>query len=870
MRIFIISILIIFHTVQLSAQQSYEFPAFEARPLKELIQFLEARHDLVFSYRDQNVDTQYITIAAQYQSIENYIHLLFEQTNLQAAFINDRYILLSKRRGAKQNTVSLCGYIKDKNSNQPLPFANILVKNKGLGVTSSEDGRFELPTILPGDTLIISYVGYQKLQVIYTGKKTKDCLTYHLDIQQLDMPPVIVTVYLTDGILQDAHGQKIIIKPSKLSVYPGSVEPDIMTSIQMLPGILSVDETASGIHIRNGTPDQNLVLYDGIPVYHTGHFFGMISAFNPYIVDEVNVYRSGMSSEFGGRVSGVIDIKGDNSIPDKLQVGAGLNMTHGHINAQIPLWKKSGLTLSMRRSFTDFLPTPTFINYAEKVFQGTKFDGDNIPGTNLEADDQFYFSDFNFKWVWSPGKNKFGIDFFSGFNQLNYSTEIPAYMAFSKDKVQLENIGFSMYWSRQWNKNFSSEIKFTNSAFGYFYKISYALLNQPANELISASLNNDINDGGINWVNIWQVKDNHRLKFGYQNTDNELGLQLEELNLDTFTISKQIFRHELHTLFGEYHISLADLVELDLGVRYQRQPLIKNDYFEPRVSLTARISPSTKLKLSTSKQFQFVSQLVIFDLDNLDFANQIWIASDVSDENVMIPVIESNQWTGGLLYAKNDWKIDVEAYVKELAGISSFSNSFNNTGQPFTTGNSRIRGIDLLIKRTFNTHYKSWLSFTLSEAVYEFPALNKNVFPASHDQRRTLKWVHLFDYDPWEFALGWQYGSGLPFTNALGIERQPTPDSTRLIPVINYESQNNSRLPPYHRLDASVNYKFKHKDHFSGFVGLSLINIYNQKNILGRQFFIEEINPDINEPELLMINELGLRFTPNLVVRIQW
>lgn len=868
MRILWVSALFILCSVVLRAQPGHAFPKFNNTPLEEVLLYLEANFDLSFSYRDRNINEEFINIDSHTSSVQDYLEMLFEQTQLDYEFIDQRHLILTKKEAIPRPEGWLCGYVRDEDSGKLLPYANILLKREQKGVNTNPAGRFEVVSTMPRDTLLISYIGYHPLEIVLMDQKngTQECLDFQLRPKLTEIETVVVTVYLMDGILQDGKGQKILIKPDKLSVFPGAVEPDIMTSLQMLPGIFSADETVSGVNIRGGTPDQNLVLYDGIPVYHTGHFFGMISAFNPYIVDNVKVYRSGMGSEYGGRVSGVIDIQSSKEAPEEFELGLGLNLTHGHINSNIPLWKKSGLTISMRRSFTDFLPSPTFLSYAEKVFQGTKLEEEQIPGSNFQPNDKFYFSDFNFKWIWQPGKSKFGIDLFSGFNSLDYTSEVPEFQAFSKDVVELENIGFRVYWERQWNERFSSMINLTSSTFSYNYNLSFSPLNFPNLVLLNYNTVNDVEDGGFNWINTWKIKKGHQFKFGYQFTNNDIGLALTK---DEFTIVEeetQNFKHQLHTLFGEYHLSLADILDVDLGVRYQRQPLIENDYFEPRVALTARVNTAFKLKISSSKQFQFVSQLVFLDLDEVLFGNKIWIASN----NTVIPVIESNQWTGGILFSKNDWQIDLEGYVKELAGLTSFSSSFGEIpDQPYSRGNSRIRGIDVLVKRKFNPRYRSWLSYTLSNAVYEFPELSESVFPASHDQRHTIQWVHLYTPRPWEFAVGWQLGSGLPFTNAIDTDIRINPNGSTT-PFIIYDQQNASRLEPYHRLDASVMYHFKKQDKFTGFFGLSLINVYNQKNILGKQFLLEEIDPQNNEYEFLKIDRLGLRFTPNLVARIQW
>jgi hypothetical protein len=847
-----------------NAQQT--IASFEEAPLREVLSYLESNFDLVFSFRDQNVQEEYVSLPKGQHEINDLLPLIFEQTNLAYKFIDKRYIILTIRDKSQSSASFLCGFVKDKLSGQALPFASVQIKNSSKGVNANNEGRFEVHNVLDDEILILSYVGYVPIEIKAGKARSKPCNTFYLEFEEFMFDPVVVTEYLTTGIDQSTLGNAVIINPERLSILPGSVEPDVMTSIQMLPGIFSPDESASGIYIRGGTPDQNLVLYDGIPVYHTGHFFGMISAFNPYIVEEVDVYRSGIGTEFGGRVSGVVDIHSDSSIPDGFEIGAGFNFTHGHLNLGIPLAKNSALSLSLRRSFTDFWATPTFKRFAERVFQGTKVEDSDFQSEDLPITDKFYFSDFNFKWVWNPKKSKFGLNFFAGLNNLDYASALPEFNAFSLDVLKLENGGFSAFWEKRWSDKYTSTVRYTNSQYDYNYNLSYSLIEMPDTALISFTSTNVVVDEGFNFINEWRPIKNQKVKFGYQYTDNQIDFGITATGNNETSEESQSFENKLHTLFGEYNLNVANILDLDIGLRFQRQTIIKNDYFEPRVALSTRINDNLKLKLSSSKQFQFISQLIILGINDIGINNQVWISSD----NQNIPVIESNQWTGGVIFNKDDWTLDIEAYVKELVGITSLSNSFGElTGQPFSTGNSKIRGVDVLLKKKIG-NYRSWLSYTLSKANYEFLSITPDQFPASHDQRHAIQWVNLLSKGPWEFSLGWQIRSGLPVTEPIGVEEATNPVNGNITPFFVYGKQNGTRLKTYHRLDASVMYNFGKKEGFSGFAGISFLNLYNKKNTLGKQFLIDGWNEETLEFDVLSINTAGLKFTPNLVFKVRW
>ncbi|MEM8907415.1 MAG: TonB-dependent receptor [Bacteroidota bacterium] len=866
MRILSISIFCLCYLLPSFAQQKFSFPDFQEAPLKEVLLYLEANHQLLFSYRDNNIQTQQISLTAGEYELDQYLNQLFAQTALRFEFIDDQHIILSQATRANQPPGYYCAYLKDRNSQQALPLAVVEIKNQNRGVNASAAGWFELYDLTEQDTLIVHYVGYQQLEIPIEFSSGVACPDFYLNIEPKIIPTIEITEYLTDGISQRAASQAIVISPDRLSALPGAVEPDVMSSIQVLPGIFSPDETASGVYIRGGTPDQNLVLWDGVPIYHTGHFFGMISAFNPYLVETVEVYRSGMGAEFGGRVSGVIDIKSNDNPSDQFNISAGFNMTHWHLNSSIPLWKKSSFSLSFRRSFTDSWASPTFLRYAEKVFQGSKLEAREFGDNGIEDSDKFYFGDANLKWVWTPGKNQFGVQLFGGENQLNYVSELPQFNAFSRDTLSLTNGGGSIFWKRDWSTQFSSHLQLTVSDYDYNYQLTFRLRDSLNQKLFQFDSQNTIFDESVNLINEWRPAENHQLKFGYQYTKNEIGLGLRQEVGEEVGFESTTFTNRLHTVFGEYRLFLADILDFKLGLRYQRQSVIKNDYFEPRIAIHARVNDQLQLKLSSGKQFQFVSQLILLDVNDIGINNQIWIASD----NVNIPVIESNQWTGGLLFTQNDWTLDLEGYVKELAGITTLSNSFGNLpDQPFSKGTSRIRGIDLLLKKRF-PNYRTWMSYTLSKAVYEFTDLQETVFPAAHDQRHALQWVHLFEYKNWEVSLGWQFRTGLPFTEPREVQVFFNEETQENTPFIAYGEQSAQRLRPYHRLDASIMYHWAMGKRGKGFLGLSFLNLYNTANLLERRFLIEQYDEATQEAEILELNTVGLRFTPNVVLRWQW
>ncbi|MES2747068.1 MAG: Plug domain-containing protein, partial [Bacteroidota bacterium] len=195
-------------------------------------------------------------------------------------------------------------------------------------------------------------------------------------IKKYYLNEIIVEGFLASGI--NKTNQKFTIYPQKVATLPGVTDADILLSLQQLPGVKSPNETASGLHVRGGTSDQNLILWDGIRLYHPGHLFGMISGINPNVEQTVNFYNKATNPKFGERISSIIDIKTSDKIVDKLKVNVGVNALNTDVYVRTPLIKeKLGLQVSGRKSYTQWLQTPTFTQLAEKVFQNTNFNDFN-------------------------------------------------------------------------------------------------------------------------------------------------------------------------------------------------------------------------------------------------------------------------------------------------------------------------------------------------------------------------------------------------------------------------------------------------------------------------------------------------------------
>lgn len=697
------------------------------------------------------------------------------------------------------------------------------------------------------------------LEFIFLDKDNiviKSSFDSSFDSNELD-EIVLLSEYLTSGFDQKKEDGSITLNPNKLGALPGLTDPDVLQSLQLLPGISSPTESASNLHIRGGTPDQNLILYDGIKIYHQGHMFGMISPFNPYIVQDVNVFRSGTNAQFGDRIAGVIDINSFDEVPTKVSGGAGTNLLHSDVYLQLPIEKdKIGLVLSARRSINDLFELPTFNSFSDKVFQNTKIEFINDIAVEEELDvvqNDFRFLDVNAKLIIQPNAySKIAISSLLVTNSLNFENADLEGDG-SIDKLELDNSGISAIWEYRPKGDFSLDASVNYSVFDSQYEftsISDNLFNE------SRLNTNTVKDFGVLINSGYKVSKELKLSLGYELVNYDVGYVfnfnedgINELSTFNSTLTG-------HNIYIDSQLNKNKFF-LRGGVRLTRYGQRDRTLFEPRVYADYEFSDEFKIKASAEIKNQAISQVLPFEFSDLGLGDSVWV---LFDDDTEVPLLNNKQVTFGFLFNKNGWKLDVEAYFKNVVGITSFTRGFgnsNSTSDEFFEGNSKVRGVDILLKKKIN-RFRTWLGYSYSKNDFEFPDIQQGSFPGNFDQRHVLSWTGSYKYDQFQFSLGWQFATGRPYTPVIGNTDEE----------LVFGPQNSLRVLNYHKLDLSGFYDFYlgSKNQTKARLGLSLINIYNRDNVIDRAFILDE-NEQGNK-EVFQQSILGLGFTPNLVFRV--
>lgn len=829
-------------------------------PLKEVLLLLEKKHQVKFSFSDKIVSNKKVSLKINdTDSIGYVIKKLERKAYISFSKITERYYTITALE-----KVTICGYVKDILNGEILEGATIVNEKKNKASITDENGFFELNNVLLSDKIVISYVGYTPriisvLKLHDAGK----CLDIKIRTNSSLLSEVLVENYLTSGINKKKDGA-LVIQPQKLGILPGLVEPDVLQSLQLIPGIQSPNETVSGLHIRGGTPDHNLILFDGIKIYNSAHFFGMISAFNPYITESVKVYKGASGAQYGNHTSGVIDIETGNEIVDKVSGGIGTNLTHADAYFKIPLSKDLGVNFSIRRSYTDLINTPTIDKISKKVFQNTIIESNKEnPSSLVDNEDTFYFIDHNIKFNYKASEKDFlSINQLHTKNKLDYLFNYDRGNFVTRDILDIKNYGVNLNWERTWSSKVSQKtnIIYSNYDLDYTYN-GEVKVGRPYTE--SSVKRNSIKSIGFNTSLKAQLSEKNSLHLGYNYVNNEVGYVLGRTysNLPQFDYSINEKGHDnIHAFFLEY-IFRNDMFSLNLGNRITHFSKTNTTFYSPRLYWEAILSDELSIKSSFEHKRQNISQLLEFTTSDFGLENQVWLLS-----NDDFPILKSNQFTLGFTYRENRWTFDFEYYNKTINGLTSFVSGFNSIQEEFSSGRSDVSGFDLLIKKSWR-NYSSWLSYGYQNNEFVFENINNgNGFPGNFDSTHNINWTHNLKLGKFDFSLGWNYKTGIPFTNAIGINNNLQ---------INFDSKNAQRLDNYERIDFSSTYSFYFSDNkkWKGKVGISLLNILDQRNTLSRDhsvLFNFDSSTNTLFPSINTVDNISQGFTPNFVFRVDF
>jgi hypothetical protein len=811
--------------------------ASENTPLIVILNQLQDRFQIRFNYASDLVERISVRPPRAISELKGTIDYLSEVTRLDFIFLSDSIVSI------KTKPTVLCGYIKDKDTNEPLSYTTL--QYNGKGTVTNEEGFFELS--IDDDlshVLLIRHIGHRTIRSGARFFNTSKCGVIHMVAEQQKLPEIVLSHYLIQGMDKLDNGT-FQLDFDRFSILPGLVEEDVLQSVQALPGIQSIDETVSNINIRAGSNDQNLILWDNIKMYQSGHFFGLISMYNPQITQKVALQKNGTSAAFTDGVSGTIAISSDKNVNPSFKGSIGINLIDANGFFDAPIGENASLQVAARKAISDFFETPTYSEYFDRISQETEITSNDALVTN--SDIEFDFYDTSLRLLYKPSNKDFlRLNFIHTANEVvfNESAVVSNNEEVRESSLDQTSIAGGIYYKRIWNDSFETYID--------IYETDYKLKAINANVLEDQRFlqENIVSETGARFMAQNELYENFVWRNGYHFVETKI------TNLDD--VDDPIFRRlegevlRTHGIFSELDWSSTDgNTSLNAGVRFNYLDKFDRQLWEPRLSFNQRFLEHFNVEVLGEFKHQNTSQVINFQNDFLGVEKRRWQLSNDMD----IPVIQSRQGSLGLSYQKSSWLINAVGFYKKVEGITTQSQGFLDDNEFIrTSGNYDVYGIDFLLRRQLQK-WNVWASYGYLNSTYNFEELPEMEFRSNFDITHSLSSGITFSTPKLNLAVGGNWRTGKPFTPTLANNEVTDGD-------INYAQVNSSELDDYLRLDFSVIYKTKFGNKTSLRTGISIWNLLNRENPINTFYRVNQQN----EAQQILQESLGI--TPNASLKI--
>jgi len=817
--------------------------------LLDILNNLEKKHEVRFSYATQDiVPIQLFAPPEDYTLIQS-LSYLAEKTPFIFNQINERYITVV----LKEAKSSFCGKVLDIKTGLPLSEANILVSNPRFSTTTNAQGYFYIAQEASNQTVTIQYLGFQPI-TIHIKALGADCLPIYLQPLTDILDEVLIKSLFVKGVNKQLDGA-ITLNTSNFGLLPGQIEDDVLQIVQALPGIESVDETISNINIRGGSHDENLILWDGIKMYQTGHFFGLISAFNPNLTKNVIIYKNGTPARYGEGVSGIIDMRSDDKLVQSISGGAGSNLINASAFLTIPISEKSQIQVSGRRAINDIFETPVYTSYSERIFQDTEIVNiqDSENSTRISANEDFNFYDFSSKLLWDISeKDNLQINFLTIDNTLDFTETLNESSSSKTSELRQQSMVGGVSWSHIWNDN----IKTNALAYGTYYLLD--AVNKDVFTTQEQRQENEVLETGIKLDASLKLSEKNTLKTGYQFSETGVA-NTQDVNLPRFrNYKKDVLRSHIAFAGLEYKPNGKNTV-INGGVRVNYFTKFNKILVEPRISVHQTLGNGFAVETMGEFKSQTTSQRIDFESDFLGVEKRRWVLATDDD----IPLIQSKQVSLGFIYTQDNWFINLEGFYKLVEGITASSQGFQNQYQfTRTTGSYKVKGAEFILNRKTKS-FSSWISYTFLKNNYNFDSLSPVIFPNNLDIQHSVNLAGSYSIKNLKYALGFNWHSGKPYTIPLKDNEFITENGQE---IIQYDTANAERLPDYLRTDLSAEYLWEINENVDAKFNFALLNLFSNDNTLNIHY---ALNSDENgDTQINKIEEVSLGFTPNFSFQV--
>ncbi len=724
------------------------------------------------------------------------------------------FLLLSLCVNAQQK-VNVSGFIKDRDNGERLIGTHISEIGTTNGTISDYNGYFNL-VVRNNSALNISYIGYED-QIVNMGEGNDTILEIALsrNIEQLSEVNINAERKRTPNIVTLDYAQ-MTHTPSL------GGKPDVIKAMQLMPGISSQKEGSSLMIVRGGDPGQNLYLFDNVPVIYVNHLGGFMSVFNPEIINNIDVYKGGFPSRYGGKLSSVMDItqrEGDYSAY-KGSFNAGITDLSFSFEGPAGI-KNSSFIIGARKTLFD--PLMALIQLSPAA------SGDYIMA--------YGFHDFNGKFSWKPDKKKsLSLNLYQGDDYLNY-------WSLKKEKYRMGDIWGNWLISAKYNAILSSRLfssstlSFTRYRLRQFMK--YTIQDQDTSSSYEESYKSSVRDLSFRSGMKFTASENWFTEFGIQCS--LLSMIPNESHNSTNPVqnrTRPVNSFE-SAIYADNKLILKDILSITPGFRISNYLTsgFSDLSFEPRLNADILLTKNHSISFSYMRVSQY-SHLVFTTGSIMN--NEVWIPAGKK-----IPPAKSDQvtagWSGSFFNGK--FSSELSFYYKDMYNLSSYKDGYtslmgdeNWISKVETGGKGRSTGVELLVRKNYG-NWTGFISYVRSKTTRQFQNINggkQYLYDYNRPNNLSVNLNRRIN-DNVNLNIVWVYQSGLPYTEAIG--RQYIPSVTDDIygndffyEGLIYGERNGARMKDYHRLDVGLTWTRYNRRNNKVDWNFSIYNLYNRHN----------------------------------------
>lgn len=733
-----------------------------------------------------------------------------------------------------QKSYTINGSVKSKVTGETIIGASIKVLNTNIGSTSNEYGFYSI-SLEPNRYLIVFSAISKVTDTLSIELKNNTEINILLSDESRELMGVTVNSSKPSG--RSISGSQMGIE--KLSVQEAKNIPvifgekDLLKTIQLLPGVKTAGDGNSGLFVRGGTTDQNLIILDESNIYNASHLFGFFSTFNSDAIKDISVYKGGMPAQYGGRLSSVLDIRMNEGNNQHASVSGSLGLISAKMNIEGPIQKnKSSFLVTGRRTYADIF---------------LKFDEQN-------KDNQLYFYDFNAKLNYELGKkDKIYLSGYFGKDLLNYSKQ------------------FGLLWGNgtgtmRWNHIFNSRLFLNTSLVFSNYNYQFTVKSGTNDVRIFSQ----IRDWNLKQDYQYNINNKNNLRFGWSSIYHIIRPgEITGSATSSINDKKQEKRYSFeNAIYASNVFKLNKNLNITIGARlsgfsvmgggnfynidgdgniidtlkYDKGKVVKTYYnLEPRVSIGYMLNSNSSIKASYTQNAQYMHQIT-----NSNGSNPLdkW----ASTSNIIKPQI-SNQYSLGFYtnLLQNNYAITTEAYYKDMVNVLDYRNGadlfLNETVESqILFGKGRAYGIEFMLKKKTGK-LTGWVSYTISKSERNINGINNNKwYNATQDRTHDIAIVGIYQLNTkWTLSGNFVFYTGSAVTLPSG--KYQVNGQT----VYYYENRNAHRMPDYHRFDFGATMQLKKTKKWTKELVFSLYNIYGRENAFTINIRDNKDNPNITE-----------------------